>query len=62
MKAIVFIFSIILLGLTTETKAQALQPFGDATALTIATSGTTAITVTNRSNYVASVPTLTANM
>jgi hypothetical protein len=62
MKAIVFIFSIILLGLTTETKAQALYPFGDATALTIATSGTTAITVTNRSNYVASVPTLTANI
>lgn len=37
-------------------------PFGIATDLPIAVSGTTAVTVINNLNYVASVPTLTANI
>lgn len=36
-------------------------PTGSSTALTVAAGGTTAITVVNNMNHVASIPTLTAN-
>ncbi len=37
-------------------------PNGNSTALSIAVSGTTAVTVVNNMNHVASIPTLTANI
>ena len=36
-------------------------PFGAATALTIAATGTTAATITNQETYVSTLPTLTGN-
>lgn len=44
-----------------KTKAQTQWPFAKATALTISASGTTAITISNSMNYVATAPTLTAD-
>jgi hypothetical protein len=48
------------LSVNAQTSKTINYPFGAAQAFTIATSGTTAVTVSNQMAYVSSVPTLTA--
>ncbi len=61
MKNIVFLFALAFTFCLSEVKAQ-IWPYGNATALSPGVGGTTAITVSNNMNYVASIPTLTANL
>lgn len=62
MKKIIALSVFCLAFLATEIKAQVQWPAAKATSITIATSGTTALTISNNMNYVASVPTLTADI
>ena len=61
MKKILLLSSLCLLAFT-SVKSQVQWPAAKATSLTISTSGTTALTISNSYNYVATAPTLTGNI
>lgn len=60
MKKIIAITALFCAFVATEVKAQVQWPAAKATSLTISASGTTALTISNNMNYVATAPTLTA--
>lgn len=57
------LFALIALVLTVSVNAQTIQwPTGASTPITVAVTGTTSVTISNKMNHVASIPTLTANI
>ncbi len=62
MKKIISLSIFALALISFNVNAQVQWPAAKATSITIATSGTTALTISNSMNYVATAPTLTADI